>query len=132
MADAGTRFAPALSCRVNSLTSRREPAENQLLRGRQTVKETVPEADNLAEDLYFRQVGMDKTKKYVHTKTHSDSTGIRTQVAEAADKPSADLFADLEATLDEVAESNPRLADEPTEINTRQSDLRRCLKSRWP
>jgi PAS domain S-box-containing protein len=71
---------------------------------------------------------MDKTKKHRHSHTPSDSTGIRVQVAEAADKPSADLFADLEATLDEVAESNPRLADEPTEINTRQSDLRALLE----
>ncbi len=71
---------------------------------------------------------MDKTTKHSRKRSHSDSTGVRTQVADAGDKPSIDLFADLEATLDEVAESNPRLADEPTEMNTRQSDLRALLE----
>jgi two-component system, NtrC family, sensor kinase len=71
---------------------------------------------------------MEKTNKYPQNKTHSDSTGVRVQVADASDKLSTDLFADLEATLDEVAESNPRLVDEPTEINTRQSDLRALLE----
>ncbi|MCD6249012.1 MAG: GAF domain-containing protein [candidate division Zixibacteria bacterium] len=51
-----------------------------------------------------------------------------TTIAEPHEVPSGDLFADLEATLDEVAESNPRLADEPTEIGTRDADLKALLE----
>ncbi|MEW5797123.1 MAG: ATP-binding protein [Candidatus Zixiibacteriota bacterium] len=71
---------------------------------------------------------MEKTNKHSPTRTHSKFSGGPAQVAESADRPPTDLFADLEATLDQVAESNPRLADETTEINTRQSDLRALLE----
>jgi len=72
---------------------------------------------------------MDKTNKHSQAATPSKYSGTAVQVTESADKPPIDVFADLEATLDQVAEANPRLADdEPTVIDTRQSDLRALLE----
>ncbi len=49
-------------------------------------------------------------------------------LADSGDTAPCDLFADLEATLDEVAESNPRLADESTEPGAHHDDLKALLE----
>lgn len=71
---------------------------------------------------------MDKTNKHRQASNPAKYSGTAVQTAESADKPPIDVFADLEATLDQVAEANPRLADEPTVVDTRQSDLRALLE----
>lgn len=71
---------------------------------------------------------MDKTEKFPQAKAPSKFAGTSLALADTGEKPATNLIADLEATLDEVAESNPRLADEPTELNARQSDLRALLE----
>jgi len=71
---------------------------------------------------------MKNTDKHGSEHTSILSSIAGTNVAEAHEVPSGDLFADLEATLNEVAESNPRLADEPTEFGTRDADLKALLE----
>lgn len=71
---------------------------------------------------------MNKSNKFPQAKTSSKFAGTSLLVVDTSESPATNLIADLEATLDQVAESNPRLADEPTELNTRQSDLRALLE----
>jgi len=71
---------------------------------------------------------MKQTDRRKPDNTSPDQHGISLDVAESPKNQSFDIFADLEATLDEVAESNPRLSDETTEPGTRDADLRALLE----
>jgi PAS domain S-box-containing protein len=71
---------------------------------------------------------MKRTENSQPTSLALDSGGPAVELDNAPDKRPADVFADLEATLDQVAESNPRLRDDPTEPGTRDSDLRALLE----
>ena len=71
---------------------------------------------------------MDKTNKHRQTTPHSGLGNYGSSVAATSEKRPADIFADLEATLDRVAESNPRITDETTVVETRHSDLRALLE----
>jgi two-component system NtrC family sensor kinase len=62
------------------------------------------------------------------TPSNAQSGSTTVSLSDTAEKQPADVFADLEATLDQVAETNPRLADDPTDPGTRDSDLRALLE----
>ena len=70
---------------------------------------------------------MDKTNTRRHSSSPSHAVGSGSSAATSEKQP-ADIFADLEATLDQVAEANPRITDETTIVETRQSDLRALLE----
>lgn len=57
-----------------------------------------------------------------------ESRDATTDLAATGGPGTADIFADLEATLDEVAEANPRLDKEPTDPGNRDNDLRTLLE----
>jgi two-component system NtrC family sensor kinase len=67
--------------------------------------------------------GHDMRQKRASTREPSSTQSA----SEAATQP-MDIFADLEATLNEVAESNPRIQDEPTDPGKNTSDLRALLQ----
>jgi len=71
---------------------------------------------------------MDKTNKHPQSTPRSGFGNYGYSATATGDKPPADLFADLEATLDQVAESNPRITDETTVVETRHADLRALLE----
>ena len=71
---------------------------------------------------------MDKTNKHRQSAPRSGLGNYGSSAAATSEKQPADIFADLEATLDQVAESNPRIADETTVVETRHSDLRALLE----
>ncbi len=68
-------------------------------------------------------MGKEKIKKNGKTRTRKEMADSITQ------KPqSTDIFADLEATLDRVADANPRVSEEATETGKSTSDLRALLE----
>jgi PAS domain S-box-containing protein len=71
---------------------------------------------------------MDKTKKHPQSTPRSGPGNFGSLAAVTSEHQPADIFADLEATLDQVAESNPRISDETTVVETRNSDLRALLE----
>jgi len=71
---------------------------------------------------------MDKTKMHPQSTPRSVPGNYGSSAAATSEKQPADIFADLEATLDQVAESNPRITDETTVVETRNSDLRALLE----
>jgi signal transduction histidine kinase len=75
----------------------------------------------------IKQIDDEKTCKYVSTQVAS-ITGAKSALDDSG-KVASDLFADLEETLDRVAEQNPRLAQEQDEDGTsvRMSDLKSLL-----
>jgi len=68
-------------------------------------------------------MGKEKTRKPGHSRKRKTMTELTT-----SKNQSTDIFADLEATLDRVAETNPRIVDEPTEGGRSVSDLRALLE----
>ena len=71
---------------------------------------------------------MNRSDRHGLDNTQSHSPGAGVDIVESSEKPAGDLFADLEATLDEVAESNPRLADKSTDPGARDADLKALLE----
>lgn len=71
---------------------------------------------------------MKRSDRHKHPRISSGNQDTGVDLAEPTEKLPADIFADLEATLDEVAESNPRLSDEPTEPGTHHADLSALLE----
>ena len=69
-------------------------------------------------------------KKTISPNSVSSSKLERTAVGvrDEAEHSTGDIFADLEATLDQVAETNPRLSEEPSKPSTRDADLRALLQ----
>ena len=65
----------------------------------------------------------DKTKRNWKTRARKEMADSTTHKL-----LSTDIFADLEATLDRVAEANPRVAVEPSETGKSTSDLRALLE----
>ena len=68
-------------------------------------------------------MGKEKNKKDGKLRTRKEMADTTTQKLE-----STDVFADLEATLDRVAEANPRVVAEPTETGKSTGDLRALLE----
>jgi two-component system NtrC family sensor kinase len=71
---------------------------------------------------------MDKINKHPKSTPRSGPGNYGSSATATGEKQPADIFADLEATLDQVAESNPRITDETTVVETRHSDLRALLE----
>ncbi len=65
----------------------------------------------------------EKTKKSGRRRTDQDMPESASQKMQTSE-----IFADLEATLDRVAEANPRVVDEPTEAGRSITDLRALLE----
>ena len=69
-----------------------------------------------------------KNTSYCNTESSPDHTKTSVDLREQQGQSGNDVFADLEATLDQVAETNPRLAEQPTETGTRDADLKALLQ----
>jgi len=68
-------------------------------------------------------MGKEKNKRNGKTRARKEMADSTTQKS-----PSTDIFADLEATLDRVAEANPRIAEEQSETGKSTADLRALLE----
>jgi len=78
----------------------------------------------------MRQTKDDPTVKYQHEGSEPGDNQARDNQAavQGTDQQPTDVFADLEATLDEVAQANPRIDTEQPDSSKTVSDLKALLE----